>query len=131
MSDLTERIKKRIEARRWKFATDTRPYEGECMQWANRMNTWCLEIIDEEAAKEPQENEESYQHTIYLLNQEVQRLIELLAQEQPIVRSAEEVAELMKNGLLCDFCPLLGSCKRDRPTCYDGLIDWLTKKEVK
>ena len=55
MSDVIERIKKRIEARKWKITDDAFIPELIGMQYANNMNDWCLEIIDEESAKEPQE----------------------------------------------------------------------------
>ena len=55
MSDVIERLKKRIEVRKWKITDDTSIPELIGMQYANNMNDWCLEIIDEELAKEPQE----------------------------------------------------------------------------
>ena len=55
MSDVIERLKKRIEARKWKITDDAFVPELIGMQYANNMNDWCLEIIDEELAKEPQE----------------------------------------------------------------------------
>lgn len=54
MSDSIDRIKQRIEARKWKFTDDANVLEVVGMQYANNMNDWCLEIIDEESAKEPQ-----------------------------------------------------------------------------
>ena len=55
MSDVIEKIKKRIEARKWKITDDAFVPELIGMQYANNMNDWCLEIIDKESAKEPQE----------------------------------------------------------------------------
>ena len=55
MSDVIEKIKKRIEARKWKITDDAFVPELIGMQYANNMNDWCLKIIDEELAKEPQE----------------------------------------------------------------------------
>ena len=54
MSNLIEKIKKRIEARKWKITDDAFVTELIGMQYANNMNDRCLEIIDEELAKEPQ-----------------------------------------------------------------------------
>jgi hypothetical protein len=55
MSDTIERIKRRIEARKWKITDDAFVPELIGMQYANNMNDWCLKIIDEELAKEPHE----------------------------------------------------------------------------
>src|SRR5574344_2140779 len=55
MSDIIEKIKQRIEARKCKITDDAFVPELIGMQYANNMNDWCLEIIGEELAKEPQE----------------------------------------------------------------------------
>ena len=55
MSELIERIKKRIEARKWKITDDAFIPEIIGMQYANKMNDWCLEIIDKELAKQTHE----------------------------------------------------------------------------
>ena len=55
MDNTIERIKQRIEARKWKITDDAFIPEIIGMQYANNMNDWCLEIINKELAKEPQE----------------------------------------------------------------------------
>ena len=55
MSELIERIKKRIEARKWKITDDAFIPEIIGMKYANKMNDWCLEIIDKELAKQTHE----------------------------------------------------------------------------
>ena len=55
MIELIERIKQKIKARKWKITDDAFIPEIIGMQYANNMNDWCLEIIDEELAKQTHE----------------------------------------------------------------------------
>lgn len=170
MSDTIERIKKRIEARKWKITDDAFVLELIGMQYANNMNDWCLEIIDKESAKEPQEcnsdlisrkklieDIETLKNQIHILTKNIRGLVptkcdnvsainekcnnimtEIYAfqigynqpQVHPIVRTTEEVVEML-NKISCTDCDRhFSHCHFDEANCKSYWIDWLTKKEV-
>ena len=41
------KIKKKILSRRWVCTNDANPIEVLGMDWANKMNDWCIEIVEE------------------------------------------------------------------------------------
>ena len=41
------KIKKKILSRRWVCTNDANPIEVLGMDWANKMNDWCVEIVEE------------------------------------------------------------------------------------
>jgi hypothetical protein len=153
MSDVIERLKKRIEARKWKITDDAFVPELIGMQYANNMNDWCLEIIDEELAKEPQEcNSDlisklaedfyyiengkihpytgNYGETDYDESVDLIECINNQPQVQPIVKTPEEVVEML-NKISCTDCDRhFSHCNFDEANCKSYWIDWLTKKEV-
>lgn len=139
MSDVIERIKKRIKILDKFHDGIVNLYEA-------------IKIIDEESAKEPQEEPNIPLECVdgscpIALSEEYEEYgMDIVhnceecpyqPQVQPIARSAEEIAKMLhhfrRHEVNCFDCMAFKICARhsfDAYSCEQVLIDWLTGKEV-
>lgn len=134
MSDVIERIKHRIKESVYRIddsaTLSSRDVVGEEDIW---------DAFDEELAKEPRENSqarmivESLPSLYNLQDFEEEAIEEILnnqPQVQPIVRTPEEVTEML-NKISCPECDKNSShCHFSETECKNYWYEWLTKKEV-